>query len=66
MLFRHMVVGVGDFGGKHQAVLSPFGFPQSFKLLLTNHLAQGIRCIDRAVNHDVGDVDTLAGEFRVQ
>ena len=67
VLLGQVEICIRDFGGQHQAVmLHALALPQLLKFLRTEHLAQGIGGIDGAVNDDMGYVNPLGRELRIQ
>ena len=66
VLVGDMEIGVSDRRRFHDLVLSlRLFFLQLRKALRSEQLAERIRCVDRAVDQDMGDMDILGREFGV-
>ena len=66
VLVREVDVGLRDLRGQHEPVmLLSARLSQLLEALRPQHLAEGVRCIHGAVDHDVYDVDAFRREFRV-
>lgn len=67
MLLRQVEVSVGDPRREHEAVvIHAAGFPELLELFRTEHFAQGIGRIDRAVDYDMREVNALGTELGIQ
>ena len=62
-----MQIALGNSLRQHQSiVLATPGFAKLLKLIGSQHLAEGIGCIDRAIDQNVGDMNSLWRKFCVE